>query len=131
MSPTWGYCNEKEKVQAISGAFLLDKRTVWTYLAVMFKRFSRADIVELQRQQWQQAKAGGKSRFIFSQGIVPTLLIWLIVLPTIDFFVDRNFPFSWRSIGLNLMILPIFLLGGYLEGRWKWKDLQKKFPVGL
>jgi hypothetical protein len=28
----------------------------------------------------------------------------------------------------GLIILPIFLLGGYLTGSWKLKDLEKKYP---
>ena len=28
----------------------------------------------------------------------------------------------------SLITLPIFLVGGYLGGRWKWIDLDKKYP---
>jgi hypothetical protein len=36
--------------------------------------------------------------------------------------------FSLQFVVVWLIMLPIFLLGGYLAGSWKWKDLEKRFP---
>lgn len=29
---------------------------------------------------------------------------------------------------ISLIVLAIFLLGGYLTAHWQWRDLQKKYP---
>ena len=29
---------------------------------------------------------------------------------------------------ISLIVLPIFLLGGFLTAHWRWQDLQKKYP---
>lgn len=67
--------------------------------------------------------ARGKDAFILRHGIIPTLVIGLVVVLGLQFLPER----SSLSASLLLM-LPIFLLGGYLEGRWKWADLKKKYP---
>jgi hypothetical protein len=79
---------------------------------------------EAERQDWLQAKARGRNRFIWRRGVLPTLLTCLIVAVSVEVFGSRNSSFSLPG----LIILPIALLGGYLEGRWKWKDFEKKYP---
>jgi hypothetical protein len=39
-----------------------------------------------------------------------------------DAFSPGNIVAIWA------IMLPIFLLGAYLTGLWKWKDLEKKYP---
>jgi hypothetical protein len=34
----------------------------------------------------------------------------------------------WSVALTALVMLPVFLLGGYLSGNWKWSDLEKKYP---
>jgi hypothetical protein len=85
-------------------------------------------IAELKRQDWTQAKARGKYQFILRRGLLPTIVIWFgISLPLP--FVERNGPWSLLQVlAIDLITLPIFLLGGYLQGVWKWKELEKKYP---
>jgi hypothetical protein len=90
----------------------------------MFGRYT-----EIERLDWLQAKARGRNRFIWRRGVLPTLLIWLIVLPAVSVFGDHRSSFSLRpTVLIMLVMLPICLLGGYLEGVWKWKDLEEKYP---
>jgi hypothetical protein len=79
---------------------------------------------ETERQDWLQAKARGRNRFIWRRGVLPTLLISLIVVVGVELFGSHPSSFSL----LGFFILPVALLGGYLEGRWKWKDFEKKYP---
>jgi hypothetical protein len=44
-----------------------------------------------------------------------------------------NSPFSVRLMlfeywTARFIMLAIFLLGGYLTGRWRWTDFEKKYP---
>ena len=41
---------------------------------------------------------------------------------------ENSFFASVRSIAFPALVLfPLCLLGGYLAGRWKWKDFEKKY----
>src|SRR5580698_5033707 len=86
----------------------------------MLQRFAKTE-----RQDWLQAKARGRNQFIWRRGVLPTLLSCLIVVVGVRLFGSH--PSSFSLLGL-IIILPIALLGGYLEGRWKWKDFEKKYP---
>ena len=56
----------------------------------------------------------------FVSGIV--ILLGLALL-------DRSPAHSVKTDFLiSLIMLPIFLLGGYLTAHWQWQDLQKKYP---
>jgi hypothetical protein len=102
----------------------LDRATQWRYLSSMFK-----SNVEAQRTYWLLSKARGKNRFIWREGMLPTLLTWLIVVPVVEVFGDHTHSFSARSTVLvSIITLPIMLLGGYLTGSWRWKDFEKKYP---
>jgi hypothetical protein len=93
----------------------------------MFKRRTAAERNALMRSNWLRLKKQGKSRFIWRQ-ISGSLLFWLILSLGLDPLIDHPHSTVQSIIVINLFTLPIFLLGGYLEGRWKWADLEKKFP---
>ena len=84
----------------------------------------RQRYAEAERQDWLLAKARGRNRFIWRRGVLPTLLISLIVAFGVEVFGSHASSYSL----LGLIIVPIALLGGYLEGSWKWKDFEKKYP---
>jgi hypothetical protein len=97
----------------------------------MFKRHTEAEIDELKREYWLQSKARGKNRFIWREGVLPTLVTGFMGALVVEVFGDHSHSFSVsvRSIAfLALVLLPICLLGGYLTGRWRWKDFEKKYP---
>jgi hypothetical protein len=71
-------------------------------------------------------KGAGKKRFVGREA-TGSILIWFIVLPAVEVFVDHGRLFSLHFLNIWLIMLPIFLLGGYLNGSWKWKDLEKKY----
>ena len=92
--------------------------SVWTsalyrrYRSSMFKSFSHAQINEAQRKYWLDAKAGGKTRFVWREAI-GSILIWLIVLPAVQVLGNHGHFFSLQFVVIWLIMLPIFLLGGY------------------
>ena len=84
---------------------------------------------EANRKYWLHSKAQGKSRFIWREGVLPTLLTWFVVVPVVEIFGDHARSFSLRTTALiGVVTLPIMLFGGYLTGGWRWKDFEKKFP---
>jgi hypothetical protein len=93
----------------------------------VFERLTAGEKNAKIREYWLRTKEQGKSRFIWRQ-MLASLLLWLLLTPTVEVFAV---PVS--SVRLivftSLITLPIFLLGGYLEGRWKWTDLEKKYPA--
>ncbi len=78
---------------------------------------------EAERQDWFKVKVRGRNRFIWRKGVLPTFLTCLIVALGLELSGILRFHSP-----LHLIILPIVLLGGYLEGSWKWKDFEKKYP---
>ncbi|SRR5579872_398635 len=99
--------------------------TSW-YFCLVFKRLNDAERDIILRANRLQTKEMGRSRFIRRQ-ILFCLLFWLPLMPVLDWLTDRGPYSSLRSdIFIDLAVLPIFLLGGYLEGRWKWTDLEKE-----
>jgi hypothetical protein len=93
----------------------------------MFKSYRQAQRNDAQRRYWLDAKGRGKTRFIWREAAA-SILIWLIVLPAVHVFVDHGRLFSHEFAVIWLIMLPIFLLGGYLSGRRKWKHFEKKYP---
>jgi hypothetical protein len=79
----------------------------------------------IERKQWLEAKAAGKTRFV-RRGMVGSLVLGVIVLLGLALF-DSSHSFR-ESIVPSLVMLPIFLLGGYLTAVWQWQDLEKKYP---
>jgi hypothetical protein len=60
--------------------------------------------------------------------LVGNILIWLVVVPVVA-FVDRPHSSYVRlTLFSGFILLPVVLLGGYLSGRWKWNDFEKKYP---
>jgi hypothetical protein len=97
----------------------------------MFWRQNEAKINRLEREYWLQSKLLGRNRFILREGVLPSLLTWLVVMflvPAWEAFANRS-PFSVRwTIFIDLILLALCLLGGYLTGRWRWTDFEKKYP---
>jgi hypothetical protein len=92
----------------------------------MFKRFTTGQRNALLRAHWLRTKAQGRTRFIRRE-VVFSFLFWLTLTPAVEVFAVR--VSSVRLIAFSsLLTLPIFLVGGYLGGRWKWIDLEKKYP---
>ena len=48
-------------------------------------------------------------------------------MPILDLFAFKTNPLSAQSFVIDLILLPVFLLGGYLEGKWRWQDFEKKY----
>jgi hypothetical protein len=75
---------------------------------------------------WLETKARGKRQFI-RLSVLRSLIFWAILVPVLGV---ANHPLlsslRWE-IYMGLILLPIFLLDGYLAGGWQWKDLEKKF----
>jgi hypothetical protein len=97
----------------------------------MFRRHSQAQINEAERKYWTDAKARGKTQFIWReiwQETIRSLLNWSIVWPFLQVFHYHRHLFSLQFIVIWLIMLPIFLLGGYFTGSWKWKDFERKYP---
>jgi hypothetical protein len=88
----------------------------------MFKRHT-----DWENQYWHQIKAAGRRRFIWRDEVLGSFFFWLILMPSLALFGHRQ-PFSATNVFIDLIILPIFLLGGYLSGVWRWKELDKKYP---
>src|SRR6266700_7729183 len=88
----------------------------------MFNRYNEAE-----RKCWLQTKAQGRNRFIWRE-VLGNILMWLVIVPVVA-FGDRPHSFSERSTAFfGLIMLPIFIFGGYLSGRWKLKDFERKYP---
>jgi len=81
---------------------------------------------EAERAYWAQAKARGKRRFILREMVVNTTL-WLGITAVVG-FADRSHSSSvWLVGSTALIMLPLVWLGGYLSGKWKWSDFEKKY----
>ncbi len=80
----------------------------------------------LERQYWLRIKARGKRRFIWRE-VLFSLLICVVVVVGVPALEGHPRSFSVQSAILAVM-LPICLLGGYLTGRWRWKELEKRYP---
>jgi hypothetical protein len=82
-------------------------------------------ISRIERTQWLELKAAGKARFV-RRGMVGSFAFGVVVLLGLTLF-DPSHSFR-ESILSSLVMLPIFLLGGYLTAVWQWQDLEKKYP---
>ena len=79
---------------------------------------------QIGRKQWQAAKATGKPQFLV-RGVVGSLTTGLIILLGLALLRTQTFRLG---IVLALVMLPIFVVGGYLTASWQWQDLEKKYP---
>jgi hypothetical protein len=75
---------------------------------------------QAEREWWLRVKAHGKRRF-FVQQLLEILFAWFLILAV---FSSRN----GFHLVLWLSLLPVLCLWGYLRGRWRWRDLEKKYP---
>lgn len=88
----------------------------------MFKRHANTE-----RQYWFHAKARGRRKFIWREGLLFALVLWLVLVPALALFGDHPFS-AHRTVFIGLILLPLFLLWRCLNGIWRWKDLDKKYP---
>jgi hypothetical protein len=94
------------------------------------KRLTDVETNTRLRAQWRRTKELGRARFLWRQ-LLFCLLFWLTLMLTFHWLIDRGSHPSLRSeIVIDLIVLPIVLLGGYVEGSWKWADLEKKIKRG-
>jgi hypothetical protein len=68
----------------------------------------------------------GRDRFIWRQ-MFYVLVFGLILIPILDLLAFKTNPLSTQNVVIDLILLPVFLLGGYLEGKWRWQDFEKKY----
>jgi hypothetical protein len=81
---------------------------------------------QIEQEHWQETKAAGKGRFV-RRGMLGSLVNGLVILLALA-LLDHSPTHSLKADFLVLLImLPIFLLGGYLTAHWQWQDLQKKY----
>ena len=105
---------------------MLDTWKKLGYLLTMFKKDYKK-YNEAERNYWAQTKAEGKRRFILRE-MVFNIILWPGITAVVG-FTDRPRPISVRSVASTaIVMLPVFLLGGYLSGKWKWSDFEKKYP---
>ena|SRR5579863_2466339 len=85
-------------------------------------------VARRESEAWLYTRARGKKRFILGQ-MLSTGVTVLLTAIAIDWLNRQGTSHSVRSTVFSLVILlPIALLGGYLTGNWKWKDLERRFP---
>ena len=105
---------------------MLDTCKDLAYLPTMFKKDYKK-YNEAERAYWSQTKVQGKGRFILRE-MVSNIILWLGVTAVVSFTDSHRFSSVWSVASTALVMLPVFLLGGYLSGRWKWSDFEKKYP---
>lgn len=82
---------------------------------------------QIEQRYWLETKAAGKRRFV-RRGMLASLVEGIVILLALA-FLDRSPSHSMKTDFLtSLIVLVIFLLGGYLTANWQWQDLQKKYP---
>jgi hypothetical protein len=87
----------------------------------------QAAIAELERKSWLQTKSRGRGRFIRARVFVVTGT-GSAILVAVD-LLGRSGSHLRDNLLTYLVMLPIFVLGGYLQGRWEWQDLEKKYSA--
>jgi hypothetical protein len=75
-------------------------------------------------------KAAGRSRFIWRQ-MLYSLAFWLILMPLIDFLAFKTDPLSVQNVVIDLILLPVSLLGGYLKGNGDGRTWKRRTPQTL
>jgi len=83
--------------------------------------FERA--AEIERLIRARDIEGGRGRFI-RRSLLEGLLPWAAW--SVAIFAFKVFLFSWPEvIWTGSIVFPIWMLGAYLNGRWRWNDLMK------
>ena len=80
---------------------------------------------QIEQKYWQETKAAGKGRFV-RRGMLGSFVKAVVILIGLALF-DRSHS-ARADFLISLIVLPIFLLGGFLTAHWRWQDLQKKYP---
>ena len=81
-------------------------------------------VAEMERQIRSRAIEGGRKRFIRGRllGGLVTWVAWSVLM-----FVFKVWLFSWHEVvSISLILFPLWMLGAYLSGRWRWNDMVKK-----
>ena len=82
---------------------------------------------QIEQKYWRETKAAGKGRFV-RRGMLGSFVTGITILLVLA-SLDRSPAHSVKAdLLISLIMLPIFLLGGYLTAHWQWQDLQKKYP---
>ena len=68
----------------------------------------------------------GRARFIWRETLKQMLVSWLLVPPVVYAFGSKRHVLSLEFLSIWLILLPVCLLAGYLTGKWKWQDFEKK-----
>jgi len=97
----------------------------------MFKRLTIAEKNILMREHWAQIRARGKRRFIQREMIAGVLIGAGVVVITELLATLAHPPSRGTIVFVSLVALAIFLLGGYLEGKWRWQDFEKKYSQDI
>ena len=82
---------------------------------------------EAEREYWAYTKAQGKRRFILRE-LRFNIILWLAITVIIGLTDHSGSASVWSVAFTAIVLLPICVLGGYLSGRWKWSDFEKKYP---
>jgi hypothetical protein len=93
----------------------------------MFKKRAPAERNAAIRDHELRTMEQGRTRLI-SREVIGSLISWAILTPALYLFGNHSHSYVRSMIFADLFVLPIFVLGGYLTGRWKWIDLEKKYP---
>lgn len=84
------------------------------------------DHSQRERSHWLQIKARGKHSFK-KREMFQTVVLGVVILVVVGLLAKPRLTAS-EILVTSLIMLPIFLLGGYLSAGWKWNDLEKKYP---
>jgi len=79
------------------------------------------------REFWQETKEAGKGRFV-RRGVLGSLVNGVVILIVLTLRHAYLRTFQTTDLLAYLIVLPIFLLGGYLTAVWQWQDFEKRFP---
>ncbi len=85
--------------------------------------------IQIEKEYWLRMRSGGRSRFIWREMVLkfsfPVWLIWTVLM---SLFAFKSQPFSaYKIVSVGLFSLPVWLLSGYLTGKWRWKELDEKY----
>jgi len=69
-----------------------------------------------------------RTRFVWREALKQMLVSWLLVPPVVYAFGSKGHVLSLEFLTIWLILLPVCLLGGYLTGKWKWQDFERKNP---
>lgn len=82
----------------------------------------------MEREYLRELKVKGKSHLL-KQELLSNLVLWFVIMVGTG-WVDSPHLKTLAHYFLfpGSVMLPIFLLYGYLNAGWRWKDLSRKFP---